>query len=309
MKKRMACLLLFLFLFYLLLFPENAFRDSLNGVDLWFHTILPALLPFLILSNLLIGSGTAFSLMKPFTGFFHHVLGLSPCGGYAWFLGLLCGFPMGARLTADLFRKHLISQNEAAYLLSFSNQCSPMFFSTYVLFTAFRDNALRLPSLLIFYGSALLTGLFFRFFFRRFPAPYSSKKKVSEQTSYENLLDTSIMNGFEVITRLGGIIILFSILSGILRQLPQPFAAGTPFLLGLTEITTGIKSLADAPLPFSVRYTAILCCTTFGGISTLVQTGSMLQHSGLSLCIYFRGKLVNTAFTLLLCLAFLCFIV
>lgn len=36
---------------------------------------------------------------------------------------------------------------------------------------------------------------------------------MSKQTSKGNLLDTSIMNGFEIITQLGGYIILFSILS------------------------------------------------------------------------------------------------
>ena len=107
-------------LLYMLLFPKKVLADSLAGLDLWFHTVLPSLLPFMILSNVLIGANVVSQLMRPFSGFFRHVLGLSPEGGYAWLLGLFCGFPMGARLTGDMYRQHRISREEAGYLLTFA---------------------------------------------------------------------------------------------------------------------------------------------------------------------------------------------
>ena len=71
---------------------------------------------------------------------------------------------------------------------------------------------------------------------------------MSKQTSKGNLLDTSIMNGFEIITQLGGYIILFSILSGLLMDL-HPFGSASPLLCGVLEITTGIAQLAASSLP------------------------------------------------------------
>ena len=41
-----------IFLFILmLLFPQDAFKGASAGLLLWFHTVLPTLLPFIILSN------------------------------------------------------------------------------------------------------------------------------------------------------------------------------------------------------------------------------------------------------------------
>lgn len=290
-------------LLYMLLFPKKVLADSLAGLDLWFHTVLPSLLPFMILSNVLIGANVVSQLMRPFSGFFRHVLGLSPEGGYAWLLGLFCGFPMGARLTGDMYRQHRISREEAGYLLTFANQSSPMFLSTYVVLHGLGDSTLTLPVFVIFYASAFLTSLVFRIRSRRFGLPPSKQKKeVPEQTSYGNLLDTSIMNGFEIITRLGGYIILFSILAGIVLQLPAPLRTAAPFLSGLTEITTGIHTISGTTLPLQVKFTAIVCCTAFGGFSTVAQTSCMLNGTGLSIFTYLKGKLVNAAVAGLLCL-------
>lgn len=290
-------------LLYMLLFPKKVLADSLAGLDLWFHTVLPSLLPFMILSNVLIGANVVSQLMRPFSGFFRHVLGLSPEGGYAWLLGLFCGFPMGARLTGDMYRQHRISREEAVYLLTFANQSSPMFLSTYVVLHGLGDSTMTLPVFVIFYASAFLTSLVFRIRSRRFGLPLSKpKKEVPEQTSYGNLLDTSIMNGFEIITRLGGYIILFSILAGIVLQLPAPLRTAAPFLSGLTEITTGIHTISGTTLPLQVKFTAIVCCTAFGGFSTVAQTSCMLNGTGLSIFTYLKGKLVNAAVAGLLCL-------
>ena len=289
-------------LFYMLLFPERVLADSLAGVNLWFHTILPALLPFIILSDVLIRGNAVSFLMRPFSGFFRHLLGLSAEGGYVWLLGLFCGFPMGARLTGDMYRQNRITKAEADYLLTFSNQSSPMFLSTYVILHGLGNEAFALPFFLIFYLSSFLTGMLFRVTRGRFHLPPSPpKKEVFKQTSYGNLLDTSIMNGFEVITRLGGYIILFSILSGMILQLPPPIDTAAPFLAGLTEITTGIHILSVTVLPWKFRFAAVLCCTAFGGLSTVAQTACMLNGTGLSLFTYLKGKLVNTVITALLC--------
>lgn len=58
--------------------------------------------------------------------------GLSGEGAYAFVLGLLCGYPMGAKLTADLYHAGKISRQESEYLLTFCNNPSPAFLVTYV---------------------------------------------------------------------------------------------------------------------------------------------------------------------------------
>ncbi|NCC44806.1 MAG: sporulation protein, partial [Clostridia bacterium] len=118
---------------YLLIFPKEAFEASLSGLKLWFYTILPSLLPFLILSDFLIKTDKIPSALKYVENIFQKLLGLTSYGTYAFLMGVFCGYPMGAKLTGDLYREGKISQNEAFYLLSFANNASPMFVTSYVL--------------------------------------------------------------------------------------------------------------------------------------------------------------------------------
>ncbi len=298
MKKTLLFLSSLLLFFCLLIFPRRTFFYACEGVNLWFHTILPSLLPSLILTSLLLDTGAAQRIPARAEVFFQTVFGLSSAGFYALFLGLLCGFPMGARITAQLYESDTIDRNEACYLLTFSSSPSPAFLSSYVILNALSG---RVPSVFAFgvlYSSNFLTGLIFRFFFHRFhPGKLSTrktrspeKKEMSKQTSKGNLLDTSIMNGFEIITQLGGYIILFSILSGLLMDL-HPFGSATPLFCGVLEITTGTSQLAASSLSSVGKVSAVLACSAFGGLSVAAQTNCMIHNSGLPLAPYLAGKL------------------
>lgn len=116
---------------------------------------------------------------------------------------------------------------------------------------------------------------------------------MSKQTSKGNLLDTSIMNGFEIITQLGGYIILFSILSGLLMDL-HPFGSASPLLCGVLEITTESHSL-PRPL-FLTPEKSLLSPAPPSAVSVAAQTNCMIHNSGLPLWPYLAGKLCCAAF-------------
>ena len=287
MKKSLLFLSSLLLFFCLLIFPARTFFYACEGVNLWFHTILPSLLPFLILTSLLLETGAARRISAR----------------AALFLGLFCGFPMGARITAQLYEAEEIDRNEACYLLTFCSSPSPAFLSSYVILTAFSGQIHPGFVFGVLYGSNFLTGFLFRLVFRRFRLHRHTahrthsveKKEMSKQTSKGNLLDTSIMNGFEIITQLGGYIILFSILSGLLMDL-HPFGSASPLLCGVLEITTGIAQLAASSLPYAGKVSAVLTCAAFGGLSVAAQTNCMIHNSGLPLWPYLAGKLCCAAF-------------
>ena len=196
-----------------------------------------------------------------------------------------------------------IDRNEACYLLTFCSSPSPAFLSSYVILTAFSGQIHPGFVFGVLYGSNFLTGFLFRLVFRRFRLHRHTahrthsveKKEMSKQTSKGNLLDTSIMNGFEIITQLGGYIILFSILSGLLMDL-HPFGSASPLLCGALEITTGIAQLAASSLPYAGKVSAVLTCAAFGGLSVAAQTNCMIHNSGLPLWPYLAGKLCCAAF-------------
>jgi len=306
-RKKTLYLLFMPLLLFLFLFPKESFKASCDGVVLWSNTVLPSLLPFIILSNLLIQTNLMAPLLDRIGPICRRLLGTSSYGAYVWILGLLCGFPMGAKLTSDLYSSGHLDRSEANYLLMISNHASPSFIITFIVTQTLGNEALMGPVLWILYGSAVLSMLIVRFICqgRHRESGFLHKKEVSMTGSSGAILDTSIMNGFEIITRLGGYIILFSIYGALLRKLLRPFPLLLTVISGLIEITTGITCIRNSTVPAGLQFFLILCCTSFGGLSTMAQTNCVIQESGLSIRTYLYGKLVNTTVTALLVTLFL----
>ena len=308
MKQRWFLLPVLLILIFLLCFPQIAFVYSRKGLLLWFQTLLPSLLPFMIISNILIKTNKLEKWISIPKKIWKIVFGLTPNGAYALFLGLFCGYPMGAKVTADLYKDHRISKAEANYLLTFSNHPSPVFISSFILTEALHREDMISISYMILYSSSYLCSFIFRMYYRKEITTYlkedrtSSKKETSSHLLPGEILDASIMNGFEGITKLGGYIILFSVCSGMIQACSViPFQVKY-FLLGITELTTGISAISTAPFSFTIRYAFIMAITAFGGLCTIAQTKSMLSETSLSIKPYIAAKMCNFTITLLLVL-------
>lgn len=70
-----------------------------------------------------------------------------------------------------------------------------------------------------------------------------TKKETSSSDSPGTVLDASIMNGFETITRLGGYILMFSILNACVRHFWKSRSILSYLLFCLLEMTTGLHQL------------------------------------------------------------------
>ena len=119
-------LLLVSFFANLLLFSRQSMGLASKGLLIWYQNMIPSLFPFMVFSGYLVKSGLAgrFSrLLKPFLGCFF------PSDGsmlYALFMGFFCGFPMGAKVVADLLESRQINEKQGEYLLAFCNNIGPL---------------------------------------------------------------------------------------------------------------------------------------------------------------------------------------
>lgn len=292
MKQLLIRILLILFFLVLMLNPEITVAGATNGLLLWFHSVIPSLLPFMILSNLLVSlNGIALftTVIGPVT---KKLFGISSNGSYALLTGFICGYPMGAKTCADLLTEKKISKKEAQYLLCFVNNPSPAFISSYLLQNVLGKTAPALPFYIAVYGAPLLAAILFR-------GILGNTKKEEQGSPFLpffpargvnfTILDHAIMNGFETATKLGGYIIMFSILSALLMNLHFLSLPVKAFLLAATEITTGINFLGT--LTGDIKNMAICACVSFGGLSGLFQTKSVINEAHLKLFPYILSKL------------------
>ena len=216
MKKRITILTICLLLAFLLAFPKEALAAAREGLGLWLDTLLPTLLPFLILTGILLRTDGITRIVQPIAPFFKVLTGLSGEGAYAFVLGLLCGSPMGAKLTADLYHAGKISRQESEYLLTFCNNPSPAFLVTYVGQICLEGKVPVGFLVGILFLSDMTCMCFFRFFvFRKKSTPVLADLESTENraAAQGGILDSVIMNSFETMAKLGGYILMFSIIS------------------------------------------------------------------------------------------------
>ncbi|HJD32642.1 MAG TPA: hypothetical protein H9912_11995, partial [Candidatus Eisenbergiella stercorigallinarum] len=117
----------------MLLENEKAFSLSLTGLNLWFEKMIPTLLPFMILSGILIRMNLSDSFARLFAPLLRPIFRLSDSCLYVLVIGFLCGFPMGARVAAESLQHGKLDKKEASLMLSFCNNIGPIYFSGFVL--------------------------------------------------------------------------------------------------------------------------------------------------------------------------------
>lgn len=272
------------------------------GLTLWYTSVLPSLLPFLIFSNLLIRTGLFQYLNRLYAPPLRRIFRISEEGCYAVLLGFLCGFPMGAKVIADLVREQHISEAEGEYLLGFCNNVSPAFFLNYVCLSKIGCTAVPWKLVLLFYSLPVLYGLATRPFYH-FPAAAGSrspKKQASLHRLDFPMLDACIMDGFTTITRLGGYIMLFTIAVQLLMLLPLSGIMLT-FLSAVMEISCGINQIASFGALSQTCRTAFICtCAAFGGLCICAQTQSVLDGTPLHIGTWLRGRIIIALLVFLL---------
>lgn len=259
------------------------------GLELWFHKMIPSLLPFMILSGIMV----RLKLTEKMAGVLYPVIGLvyrvRKNVVYCMALGFLCGFPMGAKVTADLYERDMLTRREAEYLLAFCNNIGPVYFCSFVLPLLGRQ--LILPYLFGMYGIPLLYGLALRYTGFRKLSPVKNKSVYSEKPediprgSLFAAVNESVQTSLHSILVLGGYMILFNLLN-----LPFHILMGRkPSLLSpILEITGGLSMLGGGLPLYS------LLALSFGGLSCIAQTYSCISATDLDLGGYIFHKVILT---------------
>lgn len=290
MNRRKLVVILGMIILLFVLFPDMVAGGAKLGLTLWFHTVLPALLPFMVLSSFMIKQNVTGAVSRVVYPVFARLFGLSRAGCYPAVIGLLSGYPVGAKTTAQLYREKMLSKNEAQYLLAFCNNASPMFMLEYI---GVNCMGLKYPVALlcIVYLSAWL-GTFFAGRKHYYQEDIGGLKNFCcEKQSIIMSLDESILDAFVTITKIGGYIILFSILAQILSEL-LPVSDIIKYIgIGILEITTGGAVISKLAMEEWLRNALLAGLCAFGGLSSVAQTASVLTGTDLQMKAYMGAKL------------------
>ena len=273
----------------LLFFPDVSAAAAREGVALCLQTVLPSLFPFFVLSSLLVQSDVPRLLSRAMAGVMYPLFGVSGAGASALILGLLGGYPVGARTVAELYGRGEIAREEAEQLLAFCNNSGPGFFLGVCGTAVFGSARAGMYLYLIHVGAALVTGVLLR---RDLGLP--RRKAVSRQRAPFDLaaaLPAAVQSSFAAVGSVSAFVIFFMVLLRLLSLVPALAALPPPraALFGFMEMTNGVNALPATRAGF------VLCAAimNWGGLSVQAQTCAMLAGSALSARRCVIGKAVQ----------------
>jgi sporulation integral membrane protein YlbJ len=314
-------------------FPDQAFQSSLQGLQIWWKLVFPALLPFLILTEILIGLGVvqaSGSLLQPLMRTLFRLPGAS---GWALASGLLVGFPTGAKITASLHEKGLLTREEGERLTSLSHVCSPLFLVTVVGVGFMHDGRIGIALAIIHYMSAFAAALFVR----NSRANSSSEIRTSREAAgffetmreaylrdgraFGKLLGDAVTSSIHTLMLIGGYIMIFSVivnvvsLSGILEALQYVTQSLLGFmhlgpdgsshiLKGIFEIHLGAYALGQSQeIPLVWQLALLGAFLGWGGLSAHAQVRGLVQHTSMRYLPFFMTRAAHGIIAFLLTFA------
>ena len=325
LKEYSISILVISFFVMLILFSKESLLAAQNGLELFLNSVLPSIFPFLVIVNILLNLELLKKICKLFHPITKKVFKLPGISTLPIVIGLLSGYPIGAKISNDLYSKNLISKNTAEKLLGFTNNSGPLFILSYVGISLYHDVITGILLLCTHILSAITVGIIFGIFDRKnlsrgivdtvyekyINEENECNKNIKKNISFSQIVIDSVKNSVSTILIIGGFIVFFSVVIELLQNsnlfyilslpinatllaLNLPTELTIPTLQGLIEITNGLESLSNVS---NVPYVYKVCVSAFilgiGGFSIYMQTLAIIIDNNLSTKKYLLGKFLQ----------------
>lgn len=320
-KQFIIPFILVLFTISLIIFSSTNLSSAKNGLILWANSIVPSLFPFFVATELLTHTNLIYNMGKLLNKFMKPFFNIRGEGCFALIMGIISGYPMGAKISANFRKNNICSKEECERLLSFTNNSGPLFIIGTVGITMFGNSTIGFLLLLTHLLASLTVGFLFRFW------KYKTKEKNNLQKYESNkineitlsnlggIIGNSITNSINTILLIGGFVVLFSVILNIIKtsnllnilcnfinpifnllNIPTSFSSG--FISGIIELTNGLNIICILPeKKISINIILASFLLGLGGISVLLQVWSVISKTDLSIKPYIIGKILHACFS------------
>lgn len=283
-KEYLTSVIILCCIFFIFKFPD-AIKSGVNeGINICFYTIMPSLFPFLTLSTYIVKSDIFSSFYKFFSFTVRLIFKQPPPAVPVVFLSMIGGFPIGIKMTNDLYIKGQITKEQAQRLCLFCMNAGPAF-----VITAVGTNMLKSTKAGIIIYSSLCISAFISGIISSFIADKNDNKiKLNTQRPLQtSSLSASVTDAIQCIFNICAWIVLFSSVTECINTFKLPEKAFL-CITAFSEVTKGCSLLADnVALPF------IAGIIGFGGICVHCQVLEYLKNAEMKYGYFFVSRVLN----------------
>lgn len=301
MKKISNYFLTFIIILFgvgLIFFSSSNIIAVRNSLELFLDSVFPSLFPFLIVTELLSYTSLVPWISSKFKRIMPIVFNVSSIGIYPFIMGIISGYPVGARIVANLREDNKISRIDGERLLIFTNNAGPLFIIGCVGCSIYLNSSIGFILYFVHFLSSVTTGFIFGHFYKNTYREETVNDQVLDFTTLGEIISKCIKKAFYTLSVVCGFVIIFSLIismidaSKILTIFNNIWIEN--LLFGVLEITTGIQLISlikNTTLFYNLIATSFLL--GFGGISVLLQVWSITSKTDLSIKPYIIGKIFN----------------
>ncbi|MEA1960372.1 MAG: sporulation integral membrane protein YlbJ [Bacillota bacterium] len=301
--------------------PQETVNAAADGIKLWALIVLPALLPFFIVAELLVSLRFVNFLGILLEPLMRPIFRLPGCSSLVIVLGFTSGFPIGAVLTRRLYEKNMLNDNEAERLVSFTNNSSPLFIIGAIGIGMFSNATVGYILAASHYLANLCVGLLWRWRSPQIITPactnttllHNAVASLSEEPpeGLGQLMGDAIKNSLNNVLAVGGFIILFSVLTKMfsicgfmdilavsLQKLffciPISYPLAYGLSTGIFELTLGAKAIASTfCTDLDTQIIAVSALLGWSGLSIIAQVMSIVAGMPVRFSFYLTSRCIQ----------------
>ena len=294
--------------------PKKYNASIHQGLNLFFVSVLPGLLPFMFFSKILSGLPTIKTMSKRLSKPMQTLFGTSGISGYVFLLSILSGYPVGAKLVADMYEEGFATETDAKKMSVFCTTSGPIFVIGTVGSIMFGSAKIGI----ILYISHILASVMSGIVFRK--NVHETQKIPDIKTSApHDIITKSMYDTTTNILLVCGYITIFFLIADILCSMGVVGVMSAPLqllfdkqsinlsakgiILGLIEVTRGVKTLSANINVWSVCFACALI--SFGGLSILLQSMAFLKKCKIKARNFVFAKCVHAVFSFIICFVIL----
>lgn len=280
--KVFACGALLAFMGFMLANPTYYLNSAQRGLILFATSVLPSLFPFYFCSLLLTYMGAVKVISALGAKPIRFLYNTPKESAYILMLSMLCGYPVGASTSAELYGADMLTREDVRSISSFASTSGPVFILGTVGSAVFNNKAIGWIILCSHYAASLINGLIYRKRTRS-----SNVFSLNYNIDVDNLLAHVISKSTLNMLYVGGYIVICGMLIDTLELVGLRDALFSTFdadiaqgivsaVYGLIEMTRGSIECANCS---NVHISLPLCCAiiTFGGLSITLQNYTFLS--------------------------------
>ncbi|MGG7143769.1 sporulation integral membrane protein YlbJ [Clostridium nigeriense] len=305
-KNYIMCFFITIFIIIFVINLKSSIDAAINGSKLVVLAILPTIFPFSVICNLLICYDGITLYSKILGPLLCKPLGLSKSSSFPIAASFICGYPLGAKYSSDIYNLGYIHKDEYERLLNIASNAGPIFILGSVSVAMLNNIKYGYILLIANYLSSLLIGFITKKPYTNYKIQANKSLKFQESNFGTNLKN-SIEGAINTTLNVSAFVIIFSVIISIIKSntfiraafnflenlINLPAVIIYNLMLGSIEFTNGAKLISEINLSISLKLSIISFILCFSSLSVIAQVTSIVGKDNPNLKKYIRLKFLQ----------------